>query len=385
MKIIVIIIIIIFIFLGCSINEDKLSLISPEIITKNQNQLKNITESIDYISLENKMPINKIISINSDDNLFILNCINGVFLYDINGKYIGEIGKQGKGPGEYLRHTDIAIDKEEKNIYILDSKKTHIYSYHGEFIRSIHNPETLRFDKLIVKNSKLYFFNGFGLGALKYEWIITDYYGKIIQIKENYINVPDITVSYKINLCFENNNSIIYWNQLNDTITQLVGIGYSPKYLFAKDKYRVRSDELLSIENFSKKESWQPTNIVGSERYLFINYRLQKEKKTILAFYDGLKNEFYETYSLVVTNTDHVECNHWDNGIIIKPDAKIIIDRTNIYVQWTDAYELKSHVASKDFIVSTPKYSEKKKELIKLASSLNENDNPVLMLVKLKE
>ena len=32
-----------------------------------------------------------------------------------------------------------------------------------------------------------------------------------------------------------------------------------------------------------------------------------------------------------------------------------------------------------------PKYPEKKKQLEKLANSLNENDNPVLMLVKLKE
>ena len=32
----------------------------------------------------------------------------------------------------------------------------------------------------------------------------------------------------------------------------------------------------------------------------------------------------------------------------------------------------------------TPKYSEKKKALEKLANSLDENDNPVLMIVKLK-
>ena len=46
---------------------------------------------------------------------------------------------------------------------------------------------------------------------------------------------------------------------------------------------------------------------------------------------------------------------------------------------------LKSYVASDAFKSSSPKYPEKKKKLEQLANSLDENDNPVLMLVKLKE
>ena len=42
------------------------------------------------------------------------------------------------------------------------------------------------------------------------------------------------------------------------------------------------------------------------------------------------------------------------------------------------------YVASETFKNSTPKYPEKKEELEKLAASLDENDNPVLILVKLK-
>jgi hypothetical protein len=42
-------------------------------------------------------------------------------------------------------------------------------------------------------------------------------------------------------------------------------------------------------------------------------------------------------------------------------------------------------MGSEEFKNSTPKYPEKKKELEKLASSLDENDNPVLMLIQLKQ
>ena len=54
-------------------------------------------------------------------------------------------------------------------------------------------------------------------------------------------------------------------------------------------------------------------------------------------------------------------------------------------ISWIDTIKVKAHVASEAFKNSTPKYPEKKKELEKLANSLKETDNPVLMLVRLKK
>jgi hypothetical protein len=50
-----------------------------------------------------------------------------------------------------------------------------------------------------------------------------------------------------------------------------------------------------------------------------------------------------------------------------------------------EAKQLKDHVASVDFINSEVKLLEKKKELEKLANSLKETDNPVLVMVSLKK
>jgi hypothetical protein len=46
---------------------------------------------------------------------------------------------------------------------------------------------------------------------------------------------------------------------------------------------------------------------------------------------------------------------------------------------------LKTRVSDSEFKTSIPKYPEKKKELEKLANSLKETDNPVLILVRLRE
>jgi hypothetical protein len=48
-------------------------------------------------------------------------------------------------------------------------------------------------------------------------------------------------------------------------------------------------------------------------------------------------------------------------------------------------YQIKAHIGTETFINSSPKHPEKKKELEKLANSLKETDNPVLMLVRLKQ
>ena len=62
----------------------------------------------------------------------------------------------------------------------------------------------------------------------------------------------------------------------------------------------------------------------------------------------------------------------------------MVKNQNEFLISWTDAYKLKTYLKSEAFQSSTPKYPEKKKELERQANSLDENDNPVLMLVKLK-
>ena len=73
--------------------------------------------------------------------------------------------------------------------------------------------------------------------------------------------------------------------------------------------------------------------------------------------------------------------NDLDGGVNILP---LTIKDDNTIIGWVDAIKLKAHVASETFKKSSPKYPEKKKKLEKLATSLKETDNPVLVMVRLK-
>ncbi len=74
--------------------------------------------------------------------------------------------------------------------------------------------------------------------------------------------------------------------------------------------------------------------------------------------------------------------NDLDGGPNIMPQT---VKDNNILVAWVDAIDFKNHVASEAFRKSNPLYPEKKKELEMLANSLKETDNPILMLVSLKQ
>ena len=73
--------------------------------------------------------------------------------------------------------------------------------------------------------------------------------------------------------------------------------------------------------------------------------------------------------------------NDLDGGPNIFPRT---IKDDNTIIALVDALQIKTHVVSETFKNSKPKYPEKMKELEKLANNLKETDNPVLMIVKLK-
>ena len=104
----------------------------------------------------------------------------------------------------------------------------------------------------------------------------------------------------------------------------------------------------------------------------------------VLAIYEKETDETYFVHPSDINdqvNPNGIE-NDFDGGMNFFPDTQINDSTLLMVIQ---PFELKEYIASDEFRKSTPKYPEKKKALEKLASSLDENDNPVLMLVKLKK
>ncbi|OFY62518.1 MAG: hypothetical protein A2Y71_10355 [Bacteroidetes bacterium RBG_13_42_15] len=123
----------------------------------------------------------------------------------------------------------------------------------------------------------------------------------------------------------------------------------------------------------------QPLNLFEFGDYVYYEFIYKYEYPDILIYsFIGSKQNNYQT----LFNRSEGIINDLDGGPNILPRT---IKDDNTILSMVDALTLKNHVASEEFKNSTPKFPKKKKELEKLAASLKETDNPVLVLVSLKE
>lgn len=68
---------------------------------------------------------------------YIINGQKEVLVFDLNGQYLFTVGRQGKGPGEYLEVRDFCFSPDRKFINILDFQQYHVYSLmDGRFLES---------------------------------------------------------------------------------------------------------------------------------------------------------------------------------------------------------------------------------------------------------
>jgi len=76
--------------------------------------------------------------------------------------------------------------------------------------------------------------------------------------------------------------------------------------------------------------------------------------------------------------------NDIDGGPMFMPAGCFDENNRQYLLAFLEPLKLKEYVASDKFIQSTPKYAEKKVYLKKLADTMKETDNPILMMVSLK-
>jgi hypothetical protein len=89
-----------------------------------------------------------------------------LFVFDKNGKYIRQIGSLGQGPGEYVALNDFCINKEKREIYLLDNLKK-ILAYDidtGKHLR------TINYELDLSRSQYITFFNNkFYMAIIPYE------------------------------------------------------------------------------------------------------------------------------------------------------------------------------------------------------------------------
>ncbi len=145
------------------------------------------------------------IALDSEHNLYVLDSGNHrVQKFDRDGHYLLTIGREGEGPGEFVRLTDVFIDKQD-TIYLSDRRRIQIFDNTGVYIDSIPFDNNINdFFLDIVGNVYTFIMQNDEEGSKKY-LIKYDRQGKIVKRIAEFSDVQSVqsrdssgvTASYK--------------------------------------------------------------------------------------------------------------------------------------------------------------------------------------------
>ena len=370
--------------------KEEMLLIDPLKFSEDTFTLSYIADDIDYIILEDTLLFNSVYSMRINSfGILMSTKEHGLLLFNPGGKFIKVIAKKGRGPEEFLFGHNFAIDEKGEKIFVSDNGKIRVYSLNGNFIRDITTENYISGSAGQIEffNSSLFLADYGTYGEFKYNWIVLDTLGNLLSQKKSLTRPPGFMQRGKTYIY---DNKLFYYNYLNDTIFSIsTDWNTEAAYYFSQGDFRWRDDIDLNITPFEQMRLFfKPGNMVETNKFIFLEYSF-RDKWSILLIDKKTKKTFqgYKEEKRGILN--YVACisNDLDGGLpflphpvfnynIKKGDESIL---TLIF-----PYELKAHINSDAFKNSTPKYPEKKRELEQLANSLNEYDNPVLMLVKLK-
>ncbi|MDR2773337.1 MAG: 6-bladed beta-propeller [Tannerella sp.] len=313
--------------------------------------------------------------------ILVKNRINDgdIFICDRTGKALRKINRQGQGAEEYLFINAIVLDEDNREIFVNDmvKEKILVYDLYGEFKRSISYPNNVRYDNihiydrehLICYDSSINNKGGEARGRKSWHFIISKQNGSII--KEIYIpfekNKSHRIISGEYSMTILSDDYSIIPDRDN---WLLVELSSDTVYRYSPDDHLipfiVRTPPVQSMET---EIFLLPVFI--TDRYCFMNTsgkRFNLEKMhgypSPSLMYDKQENTLFE---YTVYNDDYSN----KQEIRLKPSV-------NDEIAFWETLEANQ-------LVESYRKGELKGRLKEVAAKLNEDDNPVIMLVKHKK
>jgi len=309
-----------------------------------------------------------------------------VFIFDLEGRFINKVAKQGRGPGEYSTQgfTNFLVDQNQEHILIFDfmSKRMITYGFDGTFL----------FEKGInfspghyewVNKNIIVVFN-LDLTYEKLPW--TDLYfldpnGRIIN-KNRFDYDKNNKYAFTVfpALFYQFHDKIRYKNPHQNLIYEITkDNSLRPVYYLDYGVYESKSgvDEFEFSVN-EKKEVSARSNPQGFEKigilridetngYLLISYAHKNGKQ--FAVWDKKTEKFYRVFD------ESFESYGFSDDIMGGIPFVPCYTTGSYLVSYVHAFKL----------IESLKNFEKNNDLKDIVSKIKEEDNPVLIIGKIKE
>lgn len=381
-----------FFLLGCHSGSKKGHEIDIDRIHETDCLLiSEFADSVFFIPLDQSKPLAHITNEALTDSVFYFaeGLYGGLRLYDLKGHFLHQCGRSGRGPGEYLFSRNFCVGEDGK-VYIYSGKQLLTYDRNGKWLGTYDLLGTgvgyisdivCRGDKLYIKEYASEPSTG------KYAWLVTDTCGNVISWKKKpYQEV----LSSDYSRFYEIKEGVCWWDSYNDTIFLIDDQGhYQVRYLWKKTAQR-----LPELKRFKLQfdDQMRIINDPYPDAYRFSDLAEIPDGRMISLFWKGIMGEYLYLLYDPFEGSGHYSKYVTDDlcGLVYGDEFYFSVNihstSQGIYcVQVLMPLKLKKWIDSKDFKemeVKTPRFKQQLKEL---ADRLEEEDNWVIVVYRLKE
>ena len=341
----------------------------------------------------------------------ILPPLRNVLVFNRSGKFLNQIGEIGGGPGEYFGISSFFLNHENSTVFIEDGLNIFEYEFNGKFIGSFSLPridghrlgEFSYLEKNLFIGSISYYF------GYRQKYFVFDRNGDIVKgYPGNYIYNHSSNLR---NLLLSSLNPIRMDNQLflkdhvNDTLYTLVNMNLQPVYVFNFGQYtyplgeinKEGQREIIPLDVAGSSAIMRVQEMVGTPKYFFYSifvpsilprpktkptFRFGRESST-----DNIVHCIFDIVSgaNILLNTDlyHQKGinNDINGGLPFFP--KYYVGNDVVVDIWQADY-MKEMLTEEYFASQRIKDQHAHKKLKELLKHLKYDDNPVVVIAKLK-
>jgi hypothetical protein len=357
---------------------DLLSSASGEI-----SRLTDIATEIEYIPLETSgnSLIRHIYDLKVTSNKIFINTITDILCFDFKGRFLYKLDNVGRGPGEYTYINDFDINSTSSLLMILGSKKILFYNVTKEgfvFNKSLSLNNQPNHANFLPNQNHILLSYGSASGIEPFQNLIINLNGDMVNFKSNsYMFNKALNKRFSMtfdNIFFKNDDLSCFKGMMSDTIFSIDQDDIIKPYFILNTRGTQISTEILA--NYSVERMQDILNI----------YEIMEVSRYLLYKFAYKKNRYFEIYDKVnkrkfgLNTTDFIKEN-----IMGGPNIEPKFSNNGKLYTWIDALTFKKYISSDAFKSARLTFPEKKNVLEELANSLNETDNPVLIILTPKK
>jgi len=360
---------------------------------KGKEVLSSLHANIEYIALEttNESIIGGISKITRLANGHIVVAEReSIMMFDAKGKFIRPISQKGNGPADFNRICSLVANPHTGDFFLLTTKKVVEFDAKGEYIKNFEVEDRLM-DMVPDPVEKNLILHQMSVPKKPQDidptWFLFRYnlQGKEVNRYEDITPRPGgegiIPLVTPIRPLYAYKNTVRFNEFGNDTIFNIGKEGLSPFVVIDLGKMRMSA---------SPKATNVDAVFESLKEKLFLSLLTEDDQFFYMTFGWGFSGDFlYAIHNkqtgqtLNIGNGDFLSFaggleNDVDGGLPFYPYT-ILPDGSRI--QWKSAEEFKENI-QKNHQERKKKYGDKFEKVYRLAESLEEDDNPVLIIAK---